>query len=137
MPCRKEDYIFLEQSVTVDSEEMDALVIKIGEALQLHSTSSQKQSLKQSASCGGKASSSGGAPAQKHGCCMRIRRASSRANPYNIPNQDWDQMKPWSRKRLAVEQDDPHRLLQELLLSGNLIKEAVKRLQDCGDTVSS
>uniref|UniRef100_A0A3Q3CN61 Uncharacterized protein n=1 Tax=Haplochromis burtoni TaxID=8153 RepID=A0A3Q3CN61_HAPBU len=29
----------------------------------------------------------------------------------------------------GVSFDDPHRLLQELLLSGNLIKEAVRRLQ--------
>ncbi|TNN01996.1 hypothetical protein fugu_009483 [Takifugu bimaculatus] len=36
MPCRKENYIFLEQSVTVDSKEVDALVTRIGEALQLH-----------------------------------------------------------------------------------------------------
>ncbi|KAK5861667.1 hypothetical protein PBY51_017125 [Eleginops maclovinus] len=133
MPCRKENYIFLEQSVTVGSKEVDALVTKIGEALQLHNNSSQKQSV----SCGGKPVGSTGAPAQKHSCCMRLRRGSSRVNPYNIPSQDWDQMKPWSRKRITVEEDDPHRLLQELLLSGNLIKEAVKRLQDCGDNVPS
>lgn len=73
---------------------------------------------------------------------MRLRGhrgSSSRASPYHIPGShgdpDWDQIKPWNRKRM--EEDDPHRLLQELILSGNLIKEAVRRLQfsaaDCAD----
>lgn len=160
MPCRKENYILLEQSVTVDSKEVDALVTKIGEALQLHNNSGGHQkTVSVSVSClhgltggGGSGkpaagiSGSAAAPVQKrHGCCMRLRsrrhRGSSRASPYNIPGsngeQDWDQIKPWNRKRISVEDDDPHRLLQELILSGNLIKEAVRRLQfsaaDCGD----
>ncbi|XP_068586023.1 glycogen synthase kinase binding protein [Cebidichthys violaceus] len=166
MPCRKENYIFLEQSVTVDSKEVDALVTKIGEALQLHNHSGQqKKTVSVSVSClhgggtttttttttggGGKPAAviSGGlgdtgAPAQKrrHGCCMRLRNRNHRANPYSI--QEWDhQIKPWiNKKRRDVdEDDDPHRLLQDLILSGNLIKEAVKRLQfsaaaDCGTT---
>ncbi|XP_066480494.1 GSK-3-binding protein-like [Tiliqua scincoides] len=33
------------------------------------------------------------------------------------------------------EDDDPHRLLQQLILSGNLIKEAVRRLQLAATTV--
>lgn len=45
MPCRKENYIFLEQSVTVDSKEVDALVSKIGEALQLHNNSSSQKAM--------------------------------------------------------------------------------------------
>ncbi|KAF3692421.1 GSK-3-binding protein [Channa argus] len=162
MPCRKENYIFLEQSVTVDSKEVDALVTKIGEALQLHNNSGGHQkTVSVSMSClhGLTGSSAGGVkPAalisgstgstlQKHkGCCMRLRnqrgqRGSSRASPYHIPgsngDQEWDQIKPWNKKRINVEEDDPHRLLQELILSGNLIKEAVRRLQfsaaDCGD----
>lgn len=76
---------------------------------------------------------------------MRLRsrphRWSSRASPYSIPgshgDQDWDQIKQWNRRSIAVEDDDPHRLLQELVLSGNLIKEAVRRLQfsaaDCAE----
>ncbi|KAM6995514.1 glycogen synthase kinase binding protein [Tautogolabrus adspersus] len=159
MPCRKENYIFLEQSVTVDSKEVDALVTKIGEALQLHNNSGGHQkTVSVSMSClhgltgnsnaGVKpAAITTGASAQKRtGCCMRLRssrghRGSSRASPYNIPGsngeQDWDQIRPWHKKRITVEEDDPHRLLQELILSGNLIKEAVRRLQfsdaDCGD----
>ncbi|XP_041648359.1 glycogen synthase kinase binding protein [Cheilinus undulatus] len=157
MPCRKENYIFLEQSVTVDSKEVDALVTKIGEALQLHNNSGGHQkTVSVSMSClhgltggtntGVKPAGGTGASAQtRSGCCMRLRskghRGSSRASPYNIPGsngeQDWDQIKPWNKKRITVEEDDPHRLLQELILSGNLIKEAVRRLQfsaaDCGD----
>uniref|UniRef100_A0A3B4YYS3 Glycogen synthase kinase binding protein n=1 Tax=Stegastes partitus TaxID=144197 RepID=A0A3B4YYS3_9TELE len=144
MPCRKENYIFLEQSVTVDSKEVDALVTKIGEALQLHSNTGgghQKTVSVSTALIGGSAA---GAPGQKRrGCCMRLRGhrgSSSRASPYHIPGShgdpDWDQIKPWNRKRM--EEDDPHRLLQELILSGNLIKEAVRRLQfsaaDCGNS---
>ncbi|CAG02968.1 unnamed protein product [Tetraodon nigroviridis] len=76
---------------------------------------------------------------------MRLRsrphRWSSRASPYSVPgsdgDRDWDQIRQWKRKAMAVEEDDPHRLLQELILSGNLIKEAVRRLQlsaaDCGE----
>ncbi|KAF7648758.1 hypothetical protein LDENG_00151930 [Lucifuga dentata] len=162
MPCRKENYIFLEQSVTVDSKEVDALVTKIGEALQLHNNSGGHQkTVSVSMSClhGLTGSGNGGVkPAtiisgsagtaaglqKRQGCCMRLRNrghwGSSRASPYNIPgssDQEWDQIKPWNKKRISVEEDDPHRLLQDLILSGNLIKEAVRRLQfsaaDCGD----
>ncbi|XP_028986291.1 glycogen synthase kinase binding protein [Betta splendens] len=161
MPCRKENYILLEQSVTVDSKEVDALVTKIGEALQLHNNSGGHQKTKTvsvSMSClhGGGAGmpaaliggGSGVAAQRRSGCCLRLRnqrghRGSSRASPYSVPgsngDQDWDQIKPWNKKRMSVEPDDPHRLLQELILSGNLIKEAVRRLQfsaaDCGDNV--
>ncbi|XP_060937967.1 glycogen synthase kinase binding protein [Limanda limanda] len=163
MPCRKENYIFLEQSVSVDSKEVDALVTRIGEALQLHNNTSGQKTVSVSLSCrhavpgvpgGGTGSCrlglsglpGGGssAPGQKlGGCCMRLRghRGSSRASPYSIPgsngDQDWDQIRPWNRKRLGPEEDDPHRLLQDLILSGNLIKEAVRRLHfspaDCAD----
>ncbi|KAM9806915.1 glycogen synthase kinase binding protein [Syngnathus acus] len=159
MPCRKENYIFLEQSVTVDSKEVDALVTRIGEALQLHNNSGNHA--KKAACLHGLTTGVGsvvnpagvggggvggtiatGAPVPKRqGCCIRLRnRGSSRASPYHIPgssDQEWDQIKPWNKKRLHADEDDPHRLLQELILSGNLIKEAVKRLQfsaaDCGD----
>lgn len=74
----------------------------------------------------------------------RAHRWSRRASPYNIPGsggeQDWDRIKQWNGKTRAAEEEeeeDPHRLLQELILSGNLIKEAVRRLQfsaaDCAE----
>lgn len=149
MPCRKEDYILLEQSVTVGSKEVDALVTKIGEALQLHSNSGGggQKTVSVSVSClhghgGVRPAAVTGAPAQRRtGCCVRLRnhRGGSRASPYSLPRSngsdpDWDHIrKPWSRKKRVPEEEDPHRLLQELLLSGNLVKEAVRRLQDCGD----
>ncbi|KAI4890677.1 hypothetical protein NFI96_010186 [Prochilodus magdalenae] len=146
MPCRKENYIFLEQSVTVDSKEVDALVTKIGEALQLHNNSaSQTMSCLHGLASSGSSNSSGHSSKQssstatntrRNGCCIRLRSRNvrSRASPYNIPgssDQEWDHFKTWNRKGIDVTstEDDPHQLLQELILSGNLIKEAVRRLQ--------
>ncbi|XP_027005713.2 glycogen synthase kinase binding protein [Tachysurus fulvidraco] len=152
MPCRKENYILLEQSVTVDSKEVDALVTKIGEALQLHNNSATQQTMSRlhGLTSGGSSSSSSNnnnnvkqsnnsntAIAQKrNGCCIRLRsgRKATRASPYNIPgssDQEWDHFGTWKRKGLdgSSNEDDPHQLLQELILSGNLIKEAVRRLQ--------
>ncbi|XP_062394465.1 glycogen synthase kinase binding protein [Sardina pilchardus] len=143
MPCRKENYILLEQSVTVDSKEVDALVTKIGEVLQLHNNSANQKTM----SCLHGLTSNGssnvkqtnnntGAQPRRTGCCIRFRSRGvrSRASPYNIPgssDQEWDNFKTWNRKRTDVTRadDNPHQLLQELILSGNLIKEAVRRLQ--------
>lgn len=136
MPCRKENYIFLEQSVTVDSKEVDALVSKIGEALQLHNnSSSQKAMSRLHGFTGSKPSGGGGGGSSAGGQrCIRLRSRTlrtSRASPYNPPgssDQEWDHFKSsWNRKK--IDEDDPHQLLQELILSGNLIKEAVRRLQ--------
>ncbi|XP_053699516.1 glycogen synthase kinase binding protein [Synchiropus splendidus] len=150
-PCRKENYILLEQSVTVESTEVDSLVSKIGEVLQLHNNSGGHQkTVSVSVSClrGGAAAGrparvaveGSGASAQKRpGCYMRLwNRGSSRPSPYSVPGtseHNWDQIKAWNKKR--VEEEEPHRLLQELILSGNLVKEAVRRLQfpgtSCGE----
>ncbi|XP_068426183.1 glycogen synthase kinase binding protein [Clinocottus analis] len=157
MPCRKEDYIFLEQSVSVDSKEVDALVTKIGEALQLHNNNNNsgggahQKTVSVSVSClhgltgagrpepvtGGGAGGGGGPLQRRRGCCVRLR--THRASPYRVPggsgsgDPDWDRIRPWSKTRKDddddEEDDDPHRMLQELILSGNLIKEAVRRLQ--------
>ncbi|XP_060778305.1 glycogen synthase kinase binding protein [Neoarius graeffei] len=145
MPCRKENYIFLEQSVTVDSKEVDALVTKIGEALQLHNNSATQQTVSRlhgltssSSNINNNSSSNNTASAHKrNGCCIRLRsgRKATRASPYNIPgssDQEWDHFATWNRKGLdgtGNDDDNPHQLLQELILSGNLIKEAVRRLQ--------
>ncbi|XP_052000215.1 glycogen synthase kinase binding protein [Xyrauchen texanus] len=149
MPCRKENYIFLEQSVTVDSKEVDALVSKIGEALQLHNNSSSHKGMsrlhglasgtcvKPSNTSGSHGSSISAGGQRRNGCCMRLRSRSRslRTSPYNLPgssDQNWDHFKSWNRKKIDVttgDGDDPHQLLQELILSGNLIKEAVRRLQ--------
>ncbi|XP_026102543.1 GSK-3-binding protein-like [Carassius auratus] len=131
MPCRKENYIFLEQSVTVDSKEVDALVSKIGEVLQLHNNSSSQKAMSRLHGSNNNNSSSSAAGGQR---CIRIRSRSlrsRRASPYNPPgssDQEWDHFRSsWNRKK--IDEDDPHQLLQELILSGNLIKEAVRRLQ--------
>ncbi|XP_051576312.1 GSK-3-binding protein-like [Myxocyprinus asiaticus] len=142
MPCRKENYIFLEQSVTMDSKEVDALVSKIGEALQLHNNSSSHKGMsrlhglasgvKPSNTNGSHSSSSSAGGQRLNGCYMRLRSRSlrtSRSSPYNPYG---DHFKSWNRKKIDVttgDDDDPHQLLQELILSGNLIKEAVRRLQ--------
>uniref|UniRef100_A0A4W5L0S7 Glycogen synthase kinase binding protein n=1 Tax=Hucho hucho TaxID=62062 RepID=A0A4W5L0S7_9TELE len=151
MPCRKENYILLEQSVTVDSKEVDALVTKIGEALQLHNNSANQKTMScLTSNCSSsnikQANNNNGVALQKRtGCCIRLRnrrQRSNRGSPYSFPgtsNQEWDNFKRWDRKGInaAVEKDDPHQLLQDLILSGNLIKEAVRRLQfsttECGD----
>ncbi|XP_054437682.1 GSK-3-binding protein FRAT2 [Pteronotus mesoamericanus] len=39
------------------------------------------------------------------------------------------QQRRWPPAGARAQDDDPHRLLQQLVLSGNLIKEAVRRLQ--------
>ncbi|XP_059364272.1 GSK-3-binding protein-like [Carassius carassius] len=140
MPCRKENYIFLEQSVTVDSKEVDALVSKIGEVLQLHNNSSSQKAMSRlhglansrpNGSNNNNSSSSSAVGGQR---CIRLRGRSlrsRRASPYNPPgssDQEWDHFRSsWNRKK--IDEDDPHQLLQELILSGNLIKEAVRRLQ--------
>ncbi|MBN3273594.1 GBP protein, partial [Polyodon spathula] len=144
MPCRKENYIFLAQSVTVDSKEVDALVTKIGEALHLYNnntTTTNTAANQRTVSClhsnnnHNHTKQNNAALQKRPGCCFRLRNRpnQNRGSPYSIP-QDADQqcgsMRAWNRKKIDVSQeDDPHQLLQELILSGNLIKEAVKRLQ--------
>ncbi|CAN9514409.1 unnamed protein product [Ophioblennius macclurei] len=166
MPCRKENYLLLEQSVSVSPKEVDALVARIGEALQLHGNAgghpkavTRLHGLNAGGTVGVKpgtgviSGGTGGAQTQKRsaGSCVRIRTRGHhhhhhlRVGPYSVPGsdgegrRDWEQqIRPWSKKkrRPVAEEDDPHRLLQDLILSGNLIKEAVRRLQfsaDCGD----
>ncbi|KAK1173246.1 GSK-3-binding protein-like [Acipenser oxyrinchus oxyrinchus] len=141
MPCRKENYILLEQSVTVDSKEVDALVTKIGEVLQLHNnnTTTTTAANQKTVSClhsnNNHTKQNNAALQKRPGCCIRLgsRTNRNRGSPYSIPqdtNQEWGSLRTWNRKKIDVSQeDDPHQLLQELILSGNLIKEAVKRLQ--------
>ncbi|XP_054476935.1 glycogen synthase kinase binding protein [Anoplopoma fimbria] len=113
MPCRKEDYIFLEQSVSVDSKEVDALVSRIGEALQLHGGGGSVAGTPQQRRCGRLRGHGGGGGGGGRG---------GRGAPYCMSGRK-------RRVEVDVEEHDPHRLLQELLLSGNLVKEAVRRLQ--------
>lgn len=141
MPCRKEDFLVLERAVNGGSKDVDALISRIGEALQLHGGSPNTVSCLRglSAGAGGLKPAPGTAASkqQSPGCCLRLRgqRGGTRASPYHIPAShcdDWDHVRPWRKQRFDRDQDEARRL-QELLLSGNLIKEAVRRLQDCGD----
>ncbi|XP_013889791.1 glycogen synthase kinase binding protein [Austrofundulus limnaeus] len=133
MPGLEQNFLVLEQSVSVDSKDVDALVTRIEGVLQLHSTP-----------VGLRSGSVPTGPVQTHSCCLRLRnQRTQRGSPYQLPSsrsdqdQNWDQIRPWNRKRVRTDEADPHRVLQDLVLSGNLIKEAVRRLQfsqlDCGD----
>lgn len=65
----------------------------------------------------------------------------NRPSPYRVPSRSWTDpgvceksshtMLEHQKKRTSVrhEEDDPYKVLQELLREGALIKEAVKRLQ--------
>lgn len=60
---------------------------------------------------------------------------SSRPSPYHIPCRSWSgepttaTCEAKSRKKTDDSIDDPYELLQALLKSNNLVKEAVRRLQ--------
>ncbi|KAM3928904.1 GSK-3-binding protein-like [Leptodactylus fuscus] len=153
MPCRKESFLLLEQSVTVDSKEVDSLVARIGEALQLNAhraPTSCSMALKPPAI----------SRAQAAMCsCVRGRTTPYRvctprgAGRYHhqhtggatrhclggtkqLCGRGWVRgscRKLGGEEEEADEEEDPHQLLQELLLSGNLIKEAVRRLHLTGD----
>ncbi|KAM8967818.1 GSK-3-binding protein-like [Pelodytes ibericus] len=156
MPCRKESFLLLEQSVTVGSQEVDTLVARIGEALQLNAQRAP-------ASRGMPYTSLKPPPAISRSACTCVR---GRATPYPVctprvagryshqhsvsKHQEYGGSKQlcgrgWIRGSCRKhghsgadnEEEDPHRLLQELLLSGNLIKEAVRRLHMVGETPSS
>lgn len=152
MPCRKESFLLLEQSVTVDSKEVDSLVARIGEALQLNAHRAPT-----SCSMALKPPAITRAPAAM---CSCVR---GRTTPYRVCTpraagryhhqhtggarhclRGTKQLcgRGWVRgscrkhgvdEEAGDEEGDPHQLLQELLLSGNLIKEAVRRLHLTGD----
>uniref|UniRef100_A0A8C5PRS0 GSK-3-binding protein n=1 Tax=Leptobrachium leishanense TaxID=445787 RepID=A0A8C5PRS0_9ANUR len=143
MPCRKESFLLLEQSVTVGSKEVDTLVARIGEALQLNAQRAP------SSTCGMGYQGYGTLrpPTKPPGHCSCVR---GRATPYPVctprgggrvsRHQDsgaaskqlcgrgWIRGGCRKHGQQDEEDEDPHQLLQELLLNGNLIKEAVRRL---------
>uniref|UniRef100_M3Z030 FRAT regulator of WNT signaling pathway 2 n=1 Tax=Mustela putorius furo TaxID=9669 RepID=M3Z030_MUSPF len=155
MPCRREEeeeageeaegeaeeeeedsFLLLEQSVTLGgSGEVDLLVAQIGETLQLDA-----------------AQDSPASPCAPPGPPLGDRgRVRGRAAPYFVAElaagpsalpgpcrRGWLrgaassrrlQQRRWPPAGTRARDDDPHRLLQQLVLSGNLIKEAVRRLQ--------
>nr|XP_033785784.1 GSK-3-binding protein FRAT2 [Geotrypetes seraphini] len=151
MPCRKdESFLLLEQSVTVGSKDVDALVARIGEALQLSARRTPS-------SCKSHSPAAAAPPPQQQqqlraapyplstprGPLGRLQQqqyrtlppptadqAASKSRSKQLPGRGWLRgARKQQRQPPEEEDDDPHRLLQELILSGNLIKEAVRRLQ--------
>ncbi|MEE6463525.1 hypothetical protein FKM82_005939 [Ascaphus truei] len=155
MPCRKESFLLLEQSVTVGSQEVDTLVARIGEALQLNAQRTPT-------SCSRAYGSLKPSPNSRAAACSCVR---GRTTPYSVctprgagryHHQHQDLCtggrgskrlcgRGWGRKHgqhgggeedegAEEEEDSHHQLLQDLLLSGNLIKEAVRRLHMAGES---
>lgn len=145
MPCLKEErFLLLEHSVTVGpQQDVDALVARIGQALQLGAPCSRPGHPTPTEPGYGAGSSAVAACG-----CVRGRSAPyALCAPRGSGKQSQQHRAPlqgttapgkkqlcgrgWTRAavRDRGDQEDPHRLLQELLLSGNLIKEAVRRLQ--------
>ncbi|XP_048385162.1 glycogen synthase kinase binding protein [Stegostoma tigrinum] len=150
MPRRRESFLLLEQAVTVDSKEIDALVAKIGETLQFqrmpHSTKQQQQPQQQqqqqsqqlqyqqrlypqqeprvSAKCGL--------------CCIERWKVPCRNKPYSVPHRLREAAAAANTAKSSQHTMRPspecgprqpaHQKLEQLLSSGNLIKEAVRRL---------
>ncbi|XP_072266998.1 GSK-3-binding protein-like [Pyxicephalus adspersus] len=149
MPCRKESFLLLEQSVTVGSKEVDTLVARIGEALQLNA---HRAPTSCSMAYGG-ALKPAAVPRPTAMCaCVRGRttpypvctpRAAGRchhqpAGARHCPGGSKQLCgRGWMRRKHEEDEEDPHQLLQELLLSGNLIKEAVRRLHLAGESDGS
>ncbi|NP_001081774.1 GSK-3-binding protein [Xenopus laevis] len=151
MPCRKESFLLLEQSVTVGSGEVDTLVARIGEALQLNaqrtptSCSMAYGALKPVSRAGPSCSCVRGRSTPYPVCTPRGAARHAQHHHHHSPRQQgtggnkrlcgrgWGRCN--CRKHAGTEEeDDPHELLQELLLSGNLIKEAVRRLHMAGES---
>ncbi|XP_062460533.1 GSK-3-binding protein-like [Pezoporus occidentalis] len=161
MPCRPgERFLLLERSVAVGQagpKEVDALVAKLGEVLQLSAqrapppprnpkhlgpASARDRAAPYSPRCSG-----GGGLLAPRGPLQ----PQAHQQPAEPPRPDWSGhqrvtkqlcgrgwLRSAARRRKQpppgpgdgpADEEDPHRLLQQLILSGNLIKEAVRRLQ--------
>ncbi|CAM5116028.1 unnamed protein product [Natator depressus] len=153
MPCRPgERFLLLERSVAVGqagSKEVDALVAKLGEVLQLSAqrapaprgpkhpppTTARGRAAPYCPRGGGLLVPRGPAPLQPHQPAEPQRPGkNSQRVAKQLCGRGWLRSAAHRRKRpgpeeAAGEEEDPHRLLQQLILSGNLIKEAVRRLQ--------
>ncbi|XP_074941526.1 GSK-3-binding protein-like [Phalacrocorax aristotelis] len=166
MPCRPgERFLLLERSVAVGqagSKEVDALVAKLGEVLQLSAQrgpppppprapkhlgpgSARDRAAPYSPRCsgsgggGGLLAPRGPAPPQahpQHAEPPRPDRSGHQRVTKQLCGRGWLRSAARRRKQPPpgpgdgpAEEEDPHRLLQQLILSGNLIKEAVRRLQ--------
>ncbi|XP_053915178.1 GSK-3-binding protein FRAT2 [Cuculus canorus] len=158
MPCRPgERFLLLERSVAVGqagSKEVDALVAKLGEVLQLSAQrapppprgpkppgSARDRAAPYSPRGGGGLPQTPLRAPRQHGEAPRHDGSGHRRVTKQLCGRGWLRSAARRRKQqqpppgpgdgLADDDDeeDPHRLLQQLILSGNLIKEAVRRLQ--------
>ncbi|XP_064363801.1 GSK-3-binding protein-like [Dromaius novaehollandiae] len=163
MPCRPgERFLLLERSVAVGpagSKEVDALVARLGEVLQLSAQrappprapkhlgpgSARDRAAPYSPRCsggGGLVAPRGPAPPPAHhhqhhrAESPRPERGGHQRVTKQLCGRGWLRSAARRRKQPPPgpgegpeEEEDPHRLLQQLILSGNLIKEAVRRLQ--------
>ncbi|XP_029447576.1 GSK-3-binding protein FRAT2 [Rhinatrema bivittatum] len=145
MPCRKEEsFLLLEQSVTVGSKDVDALVARIGEALQLSARRAPSRCKVQPQPPQQQHHRAAPYPLSTPRGAGRLQHrtppppppstdhAASKSRSKQLPGRGWLRGARKTRPHPPGEEeedDDPHRLLQELILSGNLIKEAVRRLQ--------
>uniref|UniRef100_A0A8B9G2J9 GSK-3-binding protein FRAT2 n=2 Tax=Amazona TaxID=12929 RepID=A0A8B9G2J9_9PSIT len=146
MPCRPgERFLLLERSVAVGQagpKEVDALVAKLGEVLQLSAQrapppprnpkhlgpgSARDRAAPYSPRCSAhqqpaeppRPDRSGHQRVTKQLCGRGWLRSAARRRKQPLPGPGDG----------PADEEDPHRLLQQLILSGNLIKEAVRRLQ--------
>nr|XP_032813658.1 GSK-3-binding protein-like [Petromyzon marinus] len=132
MPCR-ESYEPFKAPVTGDrapSQEMDELVRRLGETLRLKAVRTGRRSLgrrpspycvpsKAPAGSGAAGATGRGAARGPAGAGGARRRKGGRDGENGGGEEDDEE----------EVLDDPREMLRELLLSGNLIKEAVRRLR--------
>ncbi|XP_078072093.1 glycogen synthase kinase binding protein [Mustelus asterias] len=152
MPRRRESFLLLEQAVTVDSKEIDALVAKIGETLQLQripggssggagDTKQQQQQQQQQQHHNQlqyqlqqqypQQQQQEPRVSAKYGmCCIERWKVPSRNKPYSVPSRGREPGNLSKSKPLLMRPSPEcaHQKLEQLLSSGNLIKEAVRRL---------
>ncbi|XP_062898583.1 glycogen synthase kinase binding protein [Mobula hypostoma] len=149
MPRRGEGFLLLEQAVTVDPNEIDALVAKIGETLQLQRVpggGAAKQQQQPSVQTihhqqqqppyeRERQQPPPRGPAKCGFCCIDRLKAPSRNKPYQVPARIRDPASSSSagngKGRVARpgSEASAQQKLEQLLSSGNLIKEAVRRLR--------
>ncbi|XP_060515743.1 uncharacterized protein LOC132695485 [Cylas formicarius] len=98
--------------LTVSSKDVESLVLEIKENLRLSSGT-----------------------AAKAVSCSHLSRKSSRASPYRIPGKYYGSSScdtncvPRNKRKQDTGHEDPYELLQKLLNNGNLVSEAVRRVQ--------
>uniref|UniRef100_A0A669P6W1 FRAT regulator of WNT signaling pathway 2 n=1 Tax=Phasianus colchicus TaxID=9054 RepID=A0A669P6W1_PHACC len=140
-------FLLLERSVAVGpagSKEVDALVAKLGEVLQL--SAQRAPPPRGPKHQPGPGSARDRAAPYSPRCCPpapppALPPAAPRPEQQRVAKQlcgrGWLRSAARRRKQQRrpppgppdPHEEDPHRLLQQLILSGNLIKEAVRRLQ--------